>query len=242
MQAQAIACVCVLGGCEAVALTGDPVTDSVELSAMQTAMGEDVTPGTRGTVLIVELGPFPDDLKAHIEQALRDELQVEVKHLESMPLPKSAYYKPRHRWRADTILDVLNEMHGDEPETTRVLALTASDISVTKEPFADWGIFGLANSPGQAAVVSMFRLKRKVKDRAHLKFRLASTAVHEVGHTFGLPHCDEARCAMLDAEGGIENTDTGSGTLGPSCRSQIDDAFPIRRTSASSDPSASKIR
>jgi archaemetzincin len=240
MRALAIACVSVLGGCEAVALTAELDEDSAELAAM-TALG-DVAAGTRGTVLIVELGPFPDDLKAHIEDALRDELQVEVKHLDSMPLPKSAYYKPRHRWRADTILDVLNEEHGDEPATTRVLALTASDISVTKEPFADWGIFGLANSPGEAAVVSMFRLKRKAKDRAHLKFRLASVAVHEVGHTFGLPHCEEEQCAMLDAEGGIANTDTGTGKLGPSCRARLDDAFPITPTSASSGPTASTIR
>ena len=86
--------------------------------------------------------------------------------------------------------------------------------------------------PGQAAVVSSYRLRRKAKDRAHVQFRVASTAVHEVGHTFGLPHCPEQRCVMQDAEGGIANTDTGTGTLGPQCRADIDEAFPVRPTSS----------
>jgi archaemetzincin len=57
-----------------------------------------------------------------------------------------------------------------------------------------------------------------------VQFRVATTAVHEIGHTFGLPHCDEheAHCVMLDAEGGIENTDTSSGTLGPGCSTKLD--------------------
>ena len=147
---------------------------------MQATFGDDVAPGARGTVFVVELRPLPDALKAHIEQALRDELQVEVKHLESMPLSKSAYYKPRNRWRADTILGVLKEIHGHKPPTTRALALRTPNIWVTKEPFADWGIVGLANSPGQAAVVSMFR---KVDDPS-LGCELAVVQVYRASAVF----------------------------------------------------------
>jgi archaemetzincin len=227
-RALALVSVC-SGGCEAVAMTATDAVDRLEQSVAVVADAPDVTAGTRGKVLIVEIGAFPDDLKAEVERALVAELQVEVEHLEPIALPKKAYYKPRNRYRADILLDVLDELHGGAPQTTRVLGLTAVDISTTNPPFEDWGIFGLAASPGQAAVVSSYRLKRKAKNRAHVQFRVASTAVHEVGHTFGLPHCDEARCAMLDAEGGITNTDTGTGTLGPSCRAQLDEAFPIEK-------------
>jgi archaemetzincin len=213
------------GGCEAVAMTAtEPDGD---LGQFAWSEGGEVAPGTRGKVLIVEIGAFPDDLKAEVERRLKEELQVEVEHLDPIALPKTAWYAPRKRYRADVLLDVLNELHGGAPATTRVLGLTAVDISTTKEPFTDWGIFGLGKMPGQAAVVSSHRLKRKAKDRAHVKFRVASTAVHEVGHTFGLPHCPEERCVMQDAEGGITNTDEGTGTLGAACRAQIDEAFPI---------------
>jgi len=196
------------------------------------ADSDEVAPGTRGKVVIVELGPFPDDLREEVERALVRELQVEIVHHDPIALPKSAWYAPRRRWRADVILDVLQELVPGAPATTRVLGLTASDISTTKDPFPDWGIFGLGLMPGQAAVVSSYRLRRKAKDRAHVQFRVASTAVHEVGHTFGLPHCPEERCVMQDAEGGITNTDAGTGTLGPQCRADIDEAFPVRPTSS----------
>ncbi len=216
-----------LGGCEAATMAEGP-EGSVDLAAWHAAGDDTVGAGTRGKVLIVEIGAFPDDLKADVVRALKAELQVEVEELDAIALPKAAYYPPRKRYRADKLLDILDELHGGAPATTRVLGLTSVDISTTNPPFEDWGIFGLGNMPGQAAVVSAYRLKRKAKDRDHVKFRVSSTAVHEVGHTFGLPHCSEDRCVMQDAEGGIENTDLGTGTLAAGCRAQIDEAFPIR--------------
>ena len=84
--------------------------------------------------------------------------------------------------------------------------------------------------PGQAAVVSIHRLRRGAKDRAQLRNRAAITAIHEVGHTFGLDHCPEELCPMQDAEGSITNTDTSTGHLGPSCRTTLDARFPLRDT------------
>ena len=45
---------------------------------------------------------------------------------------------------------------------------------------------------------------------------------------FGLDHCPEERCVMQDAEGGIENTDTGTGRLGPECRATLEAEHPLR--------------
>lgn len=184
---------------------------------------------TRGEVVLVELGrPFPPDLVDAIEQALRDELQVEVVRHERIPLPKDAYYAKRKRYRADILLDHLLTLATDAPPTTRVLGLTTVDISTTKGKHYDWGIFGLGLVPGQAAVISSHRLERGAKDREHLRFRVSNTAVHEVGHTFGLEHCPEALCPMQDAQGGIANTDSSTGHLGPGCRAKLDAGFPRR--------------
>jgi archaemetzincin len=135
-----------------------------------------------------------------------------------LDLPAQAYYRPRRRYRADKLLDTLATIAPDAPPTTKVLGLTEVDISTTNEDIRDWGIFGLGSLDGRSAVMSSFRLRRRARGPEHLAFRIATTALHEVGHTFGLPHCEEDRCAMLDAEGGIENTDTSTGHFGPGCQ------------------------
>jgi archaemetzincin len=183
---------------------------------------------TRGEVVLVTLGKVSPDIVDEVEEQLRAHLQVDVRRIDGMKLPKSAWYAPRKRWRADKLLDFLLEQIPDAPQTTRVLGLTESDISTTKDPFPDWGIFGLGFAPGQAAVVSSYRLKKKAKNRAHVLFRVSNVAIHEVGHTFGLQHCEEANCPMQDAEGGITNTDTANADLGKECQAELDAAFPIR--------------
>jgi archaemetzincin len=189
--------------------TAAPAEPAVSTSAPATTAA-----ATRGEVVLVELGPpFPADLRAAVEEALRDELAVEVVWHERIPLPRAAWYAPRKRWRADVILEHLLTLEPDAPASTRVLGLTTKDISTTKGKFHDWGVFGLGYMPGQAAVI-----------------RVATTAVHEVGHTFGLDHCPEAeaRCPMQDAEGGIENTDSSTGHLGPECRAKLEAEHPLR--------------
>jgi len=166
-----------------------------------------------------------------IAAELEAELQVEVRRLDPVPLPQSAWYPPRRRYRADRILDFLPTLIPGEPASTRILGLTQKDISTTKGKFEDWGVFGLGNMPGQAAVISSFRLKRKAKDAAHLRHRVVTTAIHEVGHTLGLDHCSEhaQKCPMQDAEGGIANTDASTGHLGPQCRAELDREMPLQR-------------
>jgi archaemetzincin len=80
---------------------------------------------------------------------------------------------------------------------TTIIGLTTKDISTTKGKFKDWGIMGLANCPGTACVVSTFRLnKNKLSEQFY------KVAIHELGHTSGLPHCKEKSCYLRDAEGG----------------------------------------
>ena len=140
----------------------------------------------------------------------------------TVPLPKAAYYAPRRRYRADRLLDHLETLAPPgAPNTTKILGLTDVGISTTKEPYDDWGIVGLGALDDRSCVISSYRLRKKAKP-AKLRFRVTTTALHEVGHTFGLPHCTEPRCVMLDAEGGITNTDTSSGEFGPACRAKFE--------------------
>jgi len=162
-----------------------------------------------------------------IEERLRTEFDVNVRRHDTIKLPKEAYYSPRKRYRADTLLDFLAELPPVKQPNTRVLGLTEVDISTTNGPHKDWGIFGYGQVPGVAAVISSYRLKRKAKNRAHVSRRVSITALHEVGHTFGLDHCPEQECFMQDAEGSIANTDSATGTLASGCRAKLDHLAPL---------------
>ena len=174
-------------------------------------------------VVTIVVGSFAEDLRAAVETGLRESLPIEVRRGPTWDLPQSAYYPPRRRYRADTLIDLLSEAAREDREhpEVRYLGLTSVDISTTKGRHKDWGIFGLAFSPGQGAVISSHRLKKKAKGREHVAFRVTNTAIHEVGHSLGLAHCAEPRCPMQDAEGSIANTDSSDQVLGPECAAQL---------------------
>lgn len=116
-----------------------------------------------------------------------------VKVLEAIDFPGNAYYKERNRYRADSTIKFLNTKTREGFVT---IGLTSKDISVTKGKIKDFGVMGLGYRPGKACIASDFRLNKKNSDEQFYKI-----AIHELGHTQGLPHCPEKMCFMRDAEG-----------------------------------------
>ncbi len=177
----------------------------------------------RARVHVVVIGEFPREWVDPIVRALENDLAVQVViEPDAIPLPSSAYYAPRRRYKADRLLAFLNARFEGQPREERVLGLTSRDISTHTERFADWGILGLADLHGRAAVVSSFRMQRRARSPEQSRWRMTTTAVHEVGHVLGLPHCTESRCLMRDAEGTMDTVDAGDGRLGPSCRADLE--------------------
>ncbi len=106
-------------------------------------------------------------------------------------LPKTAYYAPRKRYRADSLIAWMARRAGPNQVYAGIMR---TDVSTTKNGVEDWGVMGLGYQPGKACVSSDFRLKNK---SAFWK-----VVIHELGHTTGLPHCPVKTCFMRDAEGG----------------------------------------
>jgi archaemetzincin len=142
---------------------------------------------------------------AAVSEALTAFYQVRLEVADPVALPKTAFYPQRQRYRAERLLDFLAGM--SSPGTKVALGLTSVDISTTKGQVQDWGILGLATLDGRSAVLSSFRCKRGAKNAAHVRARFAKTAVHELGHSFGLEHCTTPGCIMHDGEGSVLTTD-----------------------------------
>jgi len=108
-------------------------------------------------------------------------------------LPKSTLNEAKTRHRAILILDYLKKFSNNG---AIVIGLTNKDISATKGKINDWGVMGLSYRSGITCVASIYRLKGKNRLEKFTK-----VAIHELGHTQGLPHCVNRKCLMRSAQG-----------------------------------------
>jgi archaemetzincin len=168
-------------------------------------------------VVVQPLGPGSSARAEVVGSALTAFYDVDVVVADTEALPKAAYYAPRSRYRAEKLLEHLTTLHAD---ALRVLGITEVDISTTKGNVFDWGILGLASIDGHACVLSSFRCRRSARDARHATERLGKTAVHELGHTFGLEHCATSGCLMRDGGGTVLTTD-GERDLCAACRGKL---------------------
>jgi archaemetzincin len=187
----------------------------------------------RRSVQLTVLGSFPEAATSQIEEALRQQLSVEVLPTERRELPAEAYYAPRKRYRAEKLLSALEAR---QRKHLGQLGLTEVDISTTKGKVKDWGVFGLGVIGGDSAVISTHRLRRDNPSAEVYRFRIVTSAVHEVGHMLGLDHCTEPHCLMNDAEGSIRTVDTSTGALGPTCQAALLKLAPRNRVPQATHP------
>jgi archaemetzincin len=165
----------------------------------------------------------------NFDTALIDFVQSEITNFYSintvsiMPqqqLPDMAFYKARNRYKADSLLRYQNSLR--ECQQHYIVGLTAVDISTTNSIYPDWGVFGLGYCPGNAAIISTYRIGKVSKSKAQLKERLAKVVLHEVGHNFGLPHCNvNTQCLMNDAGGQMKQVDRERKWLCDNCKKQL---------------------
>jgi archaemetzincin len=97
------------------------------------------------------------------------------------------------------------------------LGITEHDLFVPILTF----VFGEAQLAGTRALVSTHRLREEFygdpADEGKLRERLLKEALHELGHNFGLRHCDDWRCVMSSSHG-VETLDLKAPAYCPRCR------------------------
>lgn len=201
--------------------------------SMSSAHADGVRASSEITICVVPLGKYDKRLLAVAQRGIAYLYGFTVKTLPARKMPKKAYYKPRRRYRAEKILDYLN----DKVKTDKcfaVIGFTKRDISTTKGKRKDWGILGLGELGGTAAVVSSYRATRKVSRRKGA-MRTVKVMNHELGHVLGLDHYDgEPGCVMNDAKGTVATVDKEKGLLCAPSRAYLQKthriALPVHKT------------
>ena len=134
-----------------------------------------------------------------------------------------AFDRARNQYLSTAILQRLQALPC--PEGARLLGITGLDLYVPVLTF----VFGEAQLEGHCALVSLHRLREEFyglpASNDLLHERLAKEAVHELGHTFGLRHCEDWECVMASTHA-VERLDVKSAGFCPGCRRRIAAAAP----------------
>lgn len=121
---------------------------------------------------------------------------------EPLALPKEHYNKERNRYSGTGLLKDLSKLR----KGNVVLGLTDEVIFKANEISPTYGIFGVSPVGAYVAVISSTRPSGKQHSNDHL----AKLMMHELGHAFGLKHCSNQHCFMVDAEHGNKFSQTPS--------------------------------
>ena len=121
----------------------------------------------------------------------------------ALPLPCKEYYKKGNRYRAAGLLDDLERFKNGG----FALGMTDEIIYHPNEKSPTWGIFGLGRTGKNVCVISSMRPK---EHKLQSDDNMRKLMLHELGHAFGLNHCKDQHCFMVDAEHGDKFAQTPS--------------------------------
>ena len=119
-----------------------------------------------------------------------------------LPLPKKYCHRERNRYNAPGLLTDLERLK----KGTVVLGVTDEVIYHANEKSPTFGIFGISTVGSHVALISL----RKPSGRRHTDNHVVKLMLHELGHAFGLDHCKDQHCFMVDAEHGNKFSQTPS--------------------------------
>ncbi len=177
---------------------------------------------TRPFLGLAPLGQVDLPILQPLGTAIADFLRLPVRILPLKPLPPTTYNLVRNQYHSTQILEYL--LNEDHEGAFRVMGITSVDLYIPIFTF----VFGEAQLDGKTALISSFRPGGGGGNirppHPVLLERLLKLALHELGHTFNLPHCRQDGCLMGFAAN-LEILDRKKLELCNYCRILLDDYF-----------------
>ncbi|MDY6882092.1 MAG: archaemetzincin [Thermodesulfobacteriota bacterium] len=150
----------------------------------------------------------------HLENCISARCGLPCRVSGGMGDPEYAFDEKRGQYNSKLILKPLLEACPDH--ALRIIGVTQVDMFV---PILKY-VYGLALMEGRCAVISLHRLRPEfydhLPDPVLLMDRAEKTAIHEVGHSFGLTHCRDRHCVMYPSTR-IRDTDFKEPDFCPTC-------------------------
>jgi len=172
-------------------------------------------------ILLVRVGKVPDWILEGLVRELREILGAELRVEERiLTLPPSSSDRRRGQYKVSAILEHVRTVLSTRA-FDRVLGITDVDLFAPGFNF----VFGQAEFGGRFSVISICRLDprfyRLPPDDSLFLGRAVKEAVHELGHTFWLEHCDNPRCVMHFSNT-IYDTDEKEKYFCQSCKTELE--------------------
>jgi archaemetzincin len=163
---------------------------------------------------LIAIGRVEKELLSMLQSGLSKAFHCPVFCSMTMPEPVYAFDQRRNQYLSTAILRVLREQP-KTPGDERMLGVVDHDLYVPELNF----VFGQAS--GTVAVIALTRLRPGfygLPDAPRLfQQRVLTEAVHELGHTYGLPHCVNSHCVMFFSNT-LHDTDRKSSAFCPQCQ------------------------
>lgn len=167
---------------------------------------------------LLPIGKLDGGLLAGLAPTLADTFGMPCEILSSGLDPQFAFHQERQQFHSSEILARM--LTRKATNCWRVLGVADVDLYIPILTF----VFGEAQMGGPCAVVSLHRLRQGFyglpEDSPLLHQRLLKEAVHEIGHTVNLTHCDDYRCAMAPSHA-VEWIDLKDSGLCVACQGKV---------------------
>ncbi len=130
----------------------------------------------------------------------------------------------RNQWKSSDVLqwllDRYKKLYSKETRRTKILAICNFDAYSDKLNF----VFGEAHLGGKICAIYLPRLRQEFyglkPDKSLFYQRIVKEAVHELGHAFGLNHCENIKCVMYFSNS-LSDTDIKTNHLCNVCKCHL---------------------
>ena len=140
------------------------------------------------------MGGYPADSVQYLEVCLRKYFPNVRVMPNNINLPSQYFNKERNRYLASGLLDELAKHRNNDA----VIGVTDYIIFKPNKKSDTFGIMGMSYTNTFKSIVST---KIPLNGKEQSKDNICKLALHELGHGFGLKHCPNETCYMVDAEG-----------------------------------------